>query len=74
VRVAHRVETNVVIFDISGTGLNTAEFSARLRGGGVLMNGIDAKHMRLLTHYDVDRAVCERALSAIEDVARAGKA
>ncbi len=72
-RVAHRVETNIVIFDISGAGLGTADFSSRLKKRGVLMNGIDATHMRLLTHYDVDRPACERALSAIQEVALAGR-
>ena len=35
----------------------------------MLINGIDAAQMRLLTHYDAGRAACERALAAIEEVA-----
>jgi threonine aldolase len=62
-------ETNILIFDISGTGLSTAEFSARLKSRGVLFNGVNAREMRIVTHYDVDRAGCERALEAIEQVA-----
>ena len=69
IRIAHRVQTNIVIFDISGTGLDTTMFSARLKEHGVLINGIDSTHMRLLTHYDAGRQDCERALSAIEEVA-----
>jgi len=68
--VVHRVETNIVIFDVSGTGLDSAEFSRRLKEKGVLINGIDARQMRLLTHNDVDRAASERALKAIEETAR----
>ena len=71
IRVPHEVQTNIVIFDIGGTGIATAEFSARLKQRGVLINGIDARHMRLLTHYDVDRPACERALAAIEQAASA---
>ena len=71
---ADRVETNIVIFDVGGTGLDTAEFSRRLKQQGVLINGIDARQMRLLTHHDVDRAACERALKAIAETARAGRA
>jgi threonine aldolase len=67
-RVTHRVETNIVIFDVSGTGMTTAEFSAALKSRGVIINGINAAEMRLLTHYDADRAACERALAAIEAV------
>jgi threonine aldolase len=70
VRVTHQVATNIVIFDISSTGIATADFSARLKQRGVLINGISPACMRLLTHNDVDRSSCERALDAIREVAR----
>ncbi|MEK7404251.1 MAG: low-specificity L-threonine aldolase [Acidobacteriota bacterium] len=66
--VTHRVETNIVIFDIGGAGLTTAEFSARLRSRGVLMNGINPTLMRLLTHFDVSREDCERAAAVVAEV------
>jgi hypothetical protein len=65
------VQTNIVIFDVSGTGLAPSEFSARLKQRGVLSNGINARQMRLVTHYDADRRACEQALAAIEEVASA---
>ncbi|MBZ5592116.1 MAG: aminotransferase class I/II-fold pyridoxal phosphate-dependent enzyme [Acidobacteriia bacterium] len=64
-----KVQTNILIFDVSSTGLSAAEFSARLKSRGVLINGINAREMRIVTHYDVDRAGCEQALEAIEQVA-----
>jgi threonine aldolase len=64
-----KVETNILMLDISGTGLSTSEFSSRLKARGVLFNGINAREMRIVTHYDVDRAACERALDTIEQVA-----
>jgi threonine aldolase len=64
-----KVQTNILIFDISGTGLSTSEFSARLKSRSVLVNGINAREMRIVTHYDVDRAACQQALEAIEQVA-----
>jgi threonine aldolase len=67
IRVAHRVQTNIVIFDIGGTGLDTAVFSARLKERGVLINGIDPAHMRLLTHYDAGRQACQRTLEVIAE-------
>jgi threonine aldolase len=73
ISVTHRVETNIVIFDVSGTGLGAAEFSARLKERGVLINGISATRMRLLTHYDADRQACERALAVIEEVANVAR-
>ena len=45
-----------MIFDVSGTGIAPADFSARLKQRGVLMNGINHRQMRAVTHYDVDRA------------------
>jgi len=61
-----KVETNILVFDISGTGLSTAESSARLKEEGVLANGIDARRMRMVTHCDVSRADCEQAVRAVE--------
>ena len=69
------VQTNIVIFDISGTGLATAEFSARLKARGILMNGINASQVRAVTHYDVNRADCETAIETIrQTVAAAARA
>jgi threonine aldolase len=59
------VMTNIVIFDVSGTGLASAEISRRLKQRGVLINGINERLMRAVTHYDVDRAGCEQALEAM---------
>lgn len=62
------VQTNIVIFNVSETGLSTAEFSAELKHRGVLVNGIDDRRMRVVTHFDVSREDCERALQAIAEV------
>jgi threonine aldolase len=63
-----RVQTNIVIFDISGSGLTTAQFSAELKARGVLANGVNAREMRMVTHYDVDREMIERSLKAVREV------
>jgi threonine aldolase len=63
-----KVQTNIVMFDISGTGLPAAEISARLKERGVLINPISPTLMRLVTHYDVDREGCEMALAAVAEV------
>ncbi len=63
-----RVRTNIVVFDISATGMNSAEFSRRLAEHNVLMNGINPEQMRLVTHMDVDRTGCERAIATIEKI------
>jgi len=64
-----KVRTNIVIFDVSGTGMTGQEISRRLKERGVLINAVNARLMRLVTHYDVDREGCELALAALAEVA-----
>ena len=68
-----KVVTNIVVFDISGTGLNSAQLSSKVAEHGVLANGISPQAMRLVTHMDVDRAACARALEVIRQVCKAGE-
>ncbi len=56
-----RVRTNILMVDVSGTGMKPAEISALLKAHGVLMNGAGATVLRAVTHYDVSRADCEEA-------------
>jgi len=66
IRVApEKPATNIVIFDVSGTGKSSAELSAGLKAAGVLINGINATTMRAVTHYDVDTAGCRQALETL---------
>jgi threonine aldolase len=60
-----KVATNIVVFDVSGTGRASAEISARLKARGVLINGINERLMRAVTHYDATRADCAQALEAV---------
>ncbi len=69
-----KVQTNIVIFDVSGTGLPAAELSARLKQRGVLINAVNNSLMRLVTYYDVDREGCELALAALAEVVPAPSA
>jgi threonine aldolase len=62
-----KVETNVVVFDVSASGQAPADISARLRQRGVLMNAINDRCVRAVTHYDVDRAQCAQALDAVAE-------
>ena len=60
-----KVQTNIVVFDISATGFETSEFIPLLRRHGVRMSYANARDMRAVTHYDVSRADCERAVEAV---------
>jgi threonine aldolase len=67
-----KVQTNIVIFELDeklGTG---AELSRRLAERGVLANpATTVQSLRLVTHMDVDRAGCERAVREIAALCRA---
>ena len=60
-----KVATNIVVFNVKKTGKTSAEITRALAERGVLINGIDPENMRLVTHMDVDRAACGRALEAL---------
>ena len=59
-----KVQTNILVFDVTGTGRTTTEISAKLKQKRVLANGINERQMRMVTHKDVSFSDCERALSA----------
>lgn len=65
------VETNIVIFDVSGTGMSAVDFARALREEhGVSMSPyIDPRTVRAVTHMDVDRDDCAKAIAAVEAVA-----
>lgn len=63
------VQTNIIIFDVSGLGLNAAQLSSLLKARGVLANSIDPIHLRLVTHSDVSRAQCCRAIEILSQIA-----
>jgi threonine aldolase len=66
-----RVATNIVVFDVSESGRAPADISAQLRQRGVLMNAINERSVRAVTHYDVDRAQCAQALEAVAEIVAA---
>jgi threonine aldolase len=66
-----RVQTNIVIFDVAGTGMDTQGFLAAIEEHGVRMSAMGPTLVRAVTHLDVDRAGIERALTAVRAVTRA---
>jgi threonine aldolase len=63
-----KVVTNIVIFDVSATGQTAANISGALAKRKILANPTEKFLIRMVTHYDVDRAACERALQGVSDV------
>ena len=65
---ASKVQTNIVIYDVSGTGMTGKEGSDKLKERGVLSNAISEYQLRMLTHFDVNREQCERAMAVMSEV------
>ena len=66
-----KVHTNILVFDVTGTGLNPVEFADKLKQHDILGVGISNREMRFVTHYDVSRSDCETALQAIKSILNA---
>ena len=64
------VQTNIVIFDMSGTGMGSTEFTKRMAERNVIAGGVNNELVRFVTHMDVDRAGCERALEVVENICK----
>ena len=61
-------ETNLVFFDISGTGMTMPEFSGKLRMAGVMVSISDTYRGRACLHLDVSAAQVDEALSVMRHV------
>ena len=62
------VATNIVIFDVQGTGRTAAEISDEIGRLNVLCSATDKFAVRMVTHCDVDRAGVEKAIRAVAKV------
>jgi threonine aldolase len=69
---ASKVMTNILVFNVSGTGMTSFAICKKLAEKGVLASGIDAEQIRMVTHMDVDRARCARALEAVQVICGRG--
>jgi threonine aldolase len=61
-------QTNIVVFDVAATARPAADLSAALKARGVLINPISPTQLRAVTHYDVTRAQCRRALDELRRI------
>lgn len=58
------VETNIVIFRLKDDG-DAAGFVEAMKGEGVLASALGPHSVRLVTHFDVSRADCQRAAEVL---------
>ncbi|MGI8746226.1 MAG: threonine aldolase family protein [Bryobacteraceae bacterium] len=63
-----RVRTNIVIFDVTGTGLSSTDFSTQCANQGLRVSTANPACVRMLTHLNVSRADCERAIEVLRAV------
>ncbi len=66
---ADAIETNMIYFDVSGTGLSAPQIADRLLERGVRIGAISESRMRAVTHLDVDAAGVTEAAQALAAIA-----
>jgi threonine aldolase len=62
------VKTNIVIFDCAGSGMNAVELCDALHERDVWAQDTALHSVRMVTHWNVDRAGVERALQELNGV------
>lgn len=62
------VVTNILIFDIGAAGIAPDNLVEQAKARGVLLSRVGGTRMRVVTHYDVSRGDCERALEVLGDL------
>jgi threonine aldolase len=65
------IDTNLVFFEVSGTGKSAPDIAAALKEKGVLMGAQSATHFRVVTHLDVSSEDIETALKVLNEVVTA---
>lgn len=61
------VQTNIVNLEVA----DAAQLVARARERGVLVNAMSPRHVRAVTHLEVDASAIERAAAVLSEIARA---
>ena len=62
------VQTNIVVADVSGTGMDGTEFIERARERGVLASSFGPEKVRFVTHYGIGANDIEEALTRLEGI------
>jgi len=71
ISVEDGIETNMVFFNVEGTGLTAEAFRDRLiTEHGIRIGANNVYRMRAVTHLDISREGIERAAAAVRDLAR----
>jgi len=68
--VVEEPDTNLVFFDIKGTGVSVEELQRRLAMQGIMVSGLGGR-VRACTHLDVTADMIPDAVSAIREALHA---
>ena len=63
------VETNIVLFDVSGLGVDAEAFEAHLEARGVFASVFTSTLIRFITYRDIGSDAVEEVLEIVGDVA-----
>lgn len=62
------VETNIVIFDVAGTGMTSFQLAEAIKKEGIHIHAISKAQVRLVTHLDVTAEDIEKTLRVFEKI------
>jgi threonine aldolase len=65
-----QVETNIVVADLAATGRTVAEVVAAAKEDGVLVGGVGATQLRIVTHLDASAEDCRTAAEVLARIIR----
>jgi threonine aldolase len=60
-----KVQTNILMCEVAGTGMTSYELSEKLAARNVLASGFGARFIRFVTHRDVSREECAEAVEIV---------
>ncbi len=64
----NKVQTNLIMVDFSGAGLDGMQIAERLKAKGILINGSPAPVVRFAVHYYISESDVQRAVEIINRV------
>ncbi|MGB9678848.1 MAG: low-specificity L-threonine aldolase [Thermoanaerobacteraceae bacterium] len=64
------VQTNIIMTNISGTGMTGKELALKLKEYDIIINGGNDSSVRFVTHYYITKKDIEKTIKAIEKIVR----
>jgi len=65
-----KVQTNLIMVDFTGTGLNGNQIAEKLKNYGILINGSPAYVFRFATHYYVEKEDIKKVVDTVNKIVK----